>query len=360
MSTSTVFSSAAGVFTCTVCSQPLSASSFYERGGHAYCAADFLKTFLSCQICGDRIIYGQGAEETEEERKERKRKEAIASAEGKNQQYLTLAEDRIVHNRCLKCECCAKPLGNPSSPPVPGSKSTGGSISLFQSGGKFYCQADYLKLFGNTCTHCGLVISDNQSIQLTPDEDDESSAPAGVTAWYHLACFTCSICRADLRQLEAAQDEADEKAFERGEMLDPSLRPPVYQSDSRGRVFCWDHWLEAVQSGMITAKRGSMADQLALAAPSNPEDGTFSANPLLILPQTRQASRSFATMMHDNDDLGSSLHSMNSTNGLSAPNSFQGNSFGQNEVFTGLSHSIAAIEELDETALSQSLSRTRS
>lgn len=132
-------SSLGSSFTCTICSQPLPASSFYERGGHAYCAVDFAKTFLSCQICGERIIYGQGAEETEEERKERKRKEA---AEGRNQQYLTLSEERIVHNRCLKCECCAKPLAAPLAPTAGQSTPTGapvGSVSLFQSNGK-YCQ----------------------------------------------------------------------------------------------------------------------------------------------------------------------------------------------------------------------------
>jgi len=260
---------------CAQCSVTLLATSFYERAGQPYCAPCFLKRFLACMACGERILFAEGVGPEESAAESRARLAKEQQQQQGSQQYLTLTvagEERIVHHRCLKCDACQKALCPPvpdaaassdaSAPPeaTPSSSSALGSVSLFQHSGAYYCQGCYFAAHGHTCNHCHQLIATAQSIQMAPEEDydhlpDSNSSESeghrlsatasgeGDLVYYHLDCFVCTTCSTDLRALEAEQDAADDAAFAAGLEVDTLHRPPVYASDPQSRkVYCWTHF----------------------------------------------------------------------------------------------------------------------
>ncbi|XP_071801858.1 LIM homeobox transcription factor 1-beta-like isoform X2 [Asterias amurensis] len=86
--------------------------------------------------------------------------------------YLMKVMDHCWHEHCLQCCVCQSPL----------------SHSCFARDRKLYCKLDYEKLFGTKCNGC---------LQSIPSSELVMRALSNV---YHLRCFTCVICRQQLKK----------------------------------------------------------------------------------------------------------------------------------------------------------------
>lgn len=90
------------------------------------------------------------------------------------ERYLLHAMERYWHTGCLKCSCCQTKLEHLGS--------------CFTRAGMILCKNDYIRLFGSggSCSACG---------QNIPASELVMKVQGNV---YHLKCFTCVTCHAQL------------------------------------------------------------------------------------------------------------------------------------------------------------------
>ncbi|XP_015591862.1 LIM/homeobox protein Lhx9 [Cephus cinctus] len=93
------------------------------------------------------------------------------------ERWLLHALDRYWHNSCLKCTICNAALADIGQ-------------SCFTKGGMILCKNDYTRLFGSSgaCAGCGHTIPASELVMR-----------AGGSV-FHLKCFVCSKCGAQLMQ----------------------------------------------------------------------------------------------------------------------------------------------------------------
>lgn len=104
------------------------------------------------------------------------------------ERFLLHALDRYWHNSCLKCQCCGAMLADIGS-------------SCFTKGGMILCKTDYIRLFGNSgaCTACGQNIPASEFVMRVGGASG-GGGPAHSHHVFHLKCFACSKCGAQLMQ----------------------------------------------------------------------------------------------------------------------------------------------------------------
>ncbi|XP_071445395.1 uncharacterized protein [Hetaerina americana] len=106
------------------------------------------------------------------------------------ERFLLHALDRYWHNACLKCTCCGATLAD-----------IGGSC--FTKAGMILCKQDYLRLFGSTgaCAACGQTIPASEFVMRAGPPQSGGGGPnhaSNPTGVFHLKCFACSKCQAQL------------------------------------------------------------------------------------------------------------------------------------------------------------------
>ncbi|XP_046676885.1 LIM domain transcription factor LMO4-A isoform X2 [Homalodisca vitripennis] len=107
------------------------------------------------------------------------------------ERFLLHALDRYWHNSCLKCSCCGALLADLGT-------------SCFTKANMILCKADYIRLFGNSgaCSACGHTIPASEFVMRAGAAGGGgggggSGPPHHV---FHLKCFACSKCGAQLVQ----------------------------------------------------------------------------------------------------------------------------------------------------------------
>ncbi|XP_073987488.1 uncharacterized protein isoform X2 [Rhodnius prolixus] len=98
------------------------------------------------------------------------------------ERFLLHALDRYWHNSCLKCSCCGAMLADIGS-------------SCFTKSNMILCKNDYIRLFGSTgaCSACGQTIPASEFVMRA-----SSGAGGPQHHVFHLKCFACSKCGAQL------------------------------------------------------------------------------------------------------------------------------------------------------------------
>ncbi|XP_039280956.1 LOW QUALITY PROTEIN: paxillin homolog 1 [Nilaparvata lugens] len=113
------------------------------------------------------------------------------------ERFLLHALDRYWHNSCLKCSCCGCVLAEIGS-------------SCFTKAGMILCKNDYIRMFGNSgaCSACGQTIPASEFVMragggMGGQGHPRTNPPRGVLTphhVFHLKCFACSKCGAQLMQ----------------------------------------------------------------------------------------------------------------------------------------------------------------
>ncbi|XP_067002440.1 rhombotin-2 [Anabrus simplex] len=102
------------------------------------------------------------------------------------ERFLLHALDRYWHNGCLKCSCCGAMLAD-----------IGGSC--FTKANMILCKTDYIRLFGNSgaCSACGQTIPASEFVMRAGGPGAGPQQQPGHHV-FHLKCFACSKCGAQL------------------------------------------------------------------------------------------------------------------------------------------------------------------
>ncbi|XP_023701548.1 LIM/homeobox protein Lhx9 [Cryptotermes secundus] len=110
------------------------------------------------------------------------------------ERFLLHALDRYWHNGCLKCTCCGAMLAD-----------IGGSC--FTKANMILCKNDYYRMFGisGACSACGQTIPASEFVMRAGSGTGQAAAHGGGPQQqpgghqvFHLKCFTCSKCGAQL------------------------------------------------------------------------------------------------------------------------------------------------------------------
>uniref|UniRef100_A0A1B6CPF1 LIM zinc-binding domain-containing protein n=1 Tax=Clastoptera arizonana TaxID=38151 RepID=A0A1B6CPF1_9HEMI len=101
-------------------------------------------------------------------------------------EHLRQPLDRYWHNGCLKCSCCGAMLADIGS-------------SCYTKGGMILCKTDYIRLFGSTgaCSACGQTIPASEFVMRAGAPVAGGGGPPAHHV-FHLKCFACSKCGAQL------------------------------------------------------------------------------------------------------------------------------------------------------------------
>lgn len=98
------------------------------------------------------------------------------------ERFLLHALDRYWHNSCLKCSCCGAMLADIGT-------------SCFTKSGMILCKHDYTRMFcSGACSACGQLIAANEMVMRSGGPSQQQPG-AHV---FHIKCFTCSKCGANL------------------------------------------------------------------------------------------------------------------------------------------------------------------
>ncbi|XP_011496441.1 PREDICTED: LIM homeobox transcription factor 1-beta-like isoform X2 [Ceratosolen solmsi marchali] len=89
--------------------------------------------------------------------------------------YVMRVDERNYHENCLACAECSTPL----------------SDSCYARDCKFYCRADYKRLYAVKCARCQQKIDCNDLVMRMPVQS-VNGRPDGPV--FHVACFVCCIC----------------------------------------------------------------------------------------------------------------------------------------------------------------------
>ncbi|XP_031618797.1 LIM domain transcription factor LMO4 [Contarinia nasturtii] len=108
------------------------------------------------------------------------------------ERYLLSAIDKFWHHTCLKCTCCGATLADL------------GTV-CYTRGNMILCKADYSRLFAPPpCSACNQTISPNEFVMRTTSQSSNQQSPNQPNPMqqhvFHIKCFTCSSCTAQLRQ----------------------------------------------------------------------------------------------------------------------------------------------------------------
>jgi len=175
------------------------------------------------------------------------------------------------HLRCFSCAACGQNMSTEKANSMRSNAKTFGStndgalsigsvsetVHYFEHNGQVYCDADYQRLFGNTCSGCGLSLSKMLEAEHRSLGGNVTDSPSNVVEaleeLWHRECFICAECSTPL---DAARS--------------PSATPSMSLSwgTVSGVMYCAEHFARrfAVESAVLEDWGKGGADEIRVEA----------------------------------------------------------------------------------------------